>query len=73
MSDKELCVEFSSPAGKNTSLRLASASSGLALKDCPVAEGARNAVVPLAGIQDKLATVILVESGKQTESVKVVK
>lgn len=73
VSNGEISVDFSSPAGKNTCLRLSSASSGQSAKDYPVEEGATNVVVPTDKQNGTVSAISLVENGKLTENIKIVK
>ncbi len=73
VSDTEISVDFSSPVCRNTSLRLASASGGDAVKDFPVEEGVKNVTLPTGAIKSKVSSVSLVENGKLTENVKLAK
>lgn len=73
VSNGEISVDFSSPAGKNTCLRLSSASSGQSAKDYPVEEGATNVIVPTDKQNGTVSAISLVENGKLTENIKIVK
>ncbi len=73
VSDTEILVNFSSPADKNTSLRLSSASSGQTIKDYRVEEGSVSIVIPTGQTPKGVSSVGLVENGKLTETVKLMK
>lgn len=71
--DSGISVTFTTPAGRNTSLRLSSATTGQSAKDYPVDEGAMSVVIPTTRLQGEISTISLVENGKTTENVKFAK